>query len=153
MVISYRFYQKGVVSINIDPIIAIIPTLLGLWIIVSIPVYLAARAVTSGRAKFTQAMGVTILGPLAYIGVVTVSTIILGSIVGGIATLPAIILALIVWLWVYKTSFKTGWLAATGIAALAMIVFIAASFIVVFAMGMLIPGIPQQILPMPLQQV
>jgi hypothetical protein len=139
--------------IDAGAIIALIPTLLGLWIIVSVPVYLAARVVTSGRAKFAQAMGATILGPLAYLAVTIVSTAVLGSIVGGIATIPAIILALLVWLWVYKASFKTGWLAAIGIAVLAIIVFIAASFIVVFAMGILIPGSQQPILPAPLQQV
>jgi len=140
-------------AMDAGAIVSLIPTLLGLWIIVSVPVYLVARVVTSGTAKFTQAMGATILGPLAYLAVVIVSTAILGSIVGGIATLPAIILALIVWLWVYKASFKTGWLAATGIAVLAIIVFIAASFIVVFGMGILMPNTPAPALPVPLQQV
>ncbi|MGH9909470.1 MAG: hypothetical protein ACRD32_02400 [Nitrososphaerales archaeon] len=141
-------------GIDVGTIIALIPTLLGLWIIVSIPVYLAARVVTGGVARFTQAMGATILGPAAYLAVITFSTAILGSIVGGIATLPAVILALLVWLWIYKASFKIGWLAAIGIAVLAIIVFIVASFVIVFAMGMLMPGTTPPMLPgTPLHQV
>ncbi|MFQ5941845.1 MAG: hypothetical protein ACE5KA_09140 [Nitrososphaerales archaeon] len=139
-------------DIDIGGIIAIIPALLGIWIIVSIPVYIAARVVTSGRAKFIQAMGATILGPLAYLVVVIISTAILGSIVGGLATLPAIILALIVWLWVYKASFKTGWLAAIGISILAIIVFIAASFVVMIAMSILLPDFAAPSIPLPLHQ-
>ena len=140
-------------AIDAGSILVLIPILLGLWVIVSVPVYLAARVVTSGRAKFTQAMGATILGPLAYLAVVIVSTAILDSIVGGMATLLAIVLALIVWLWVYKASFKTGWLAAIGIAMLAIIVFIVASFIIVLAMGIFLPGAPQPVLPAPLKQI
>lgn len=140
-------------GMDVSAILALIPTLLGLWIIISIPVYLAARVVTSGRARFVQAMGATILGPFAYLAVLIVSTAILGSIVGGLATIPAVILALIVWLWVYKRSFKTGWLAAGGIAILAIIVFIAASFIIMFTMGMFMPESQQPVLPAPLQQV
>lgn len=154
MIISYSFHQKYVAGIDVGTIITLIPTLLGLWIIVSIPVYVAARVVTGGMARFTQAMGATILGPAAYLAVITVSTAILGSIVGGIATLPAVILALLAWLWIYKASFKIGWLAATGIAVLAIIVFIAASFVVVFAMGMFMPGTTPPVLPAtPLRQV
>tara|TARA_Y100000780_G_C13687685_1_gene418278 strand:+ start:2851 stop:3279 length:429 start_codon:yes stop_codon:yes gene_type:complete len=142
-----------VVVIDTGSILTLVPVLLGLWIIVSIPVYLAASVVTSGRAKFTQAMGATILGPLAYLAVVVVSTVILGSIIGGMATLLAIVLALIVWFWIYKTSFKTGWLAAIGIAILAIIVFIVMSFIIMLVMEIFLPGIPQPILPVPLQQI
>ena len=144
--------KRGLTGIDIEAMIFLVPTLIGLWIIVSIPVYLAARLVTSGTAKFTQAMGATILGPLAYILVLILVTEGLGFVVGGSATLLAIILALVVWFWVYKFSFKTGWIAAIGIALLAIIVFIIASFIVVVVLGILFPGIPQPILPSPLQQ-
>lgn len=144
--------KKSLTGIDIGAIILLVPMLLGLWIIVSIPVYLAARVVTTGRAKFTQAMGATILGPLAYILVLILATEVLGFVVKGTATLLAIILALVVWLWVYKSSFKTGWIASIGIALLAIIVFIIASFIVVFALGIFFPGIPQPVLPSPLHQ-
>ncbi|MGQ9719622.1 MAG: hypothetical protein ACUVWK_07305 [Nitrososphaerales archaeon] len=35
------------------------------------------------------------------------------------------------WLWVYKSSFKTGWLQALGIALLAVVVFFILSLIIV----------------------
>lgn len=141
------------VTIDTAAILTLIPTLLGIWIIISIPVYLAARVVTSGRAKFIQAMGATILGPIAYLIVLVISVAILGSFIGGMATIPAVILALIVWLWIYKASFKTGWLPALGIALLAFIVFIAVSVIITFVMGSVMPEFEQPILPSPLHQV
>lgn len=140
-------------AVDFGALLILIPTLLGLWVIVSIPVYIAARVVTGGRAKFTRAMGATVLGPMAYFGVVTISSIILGSIVGGIATIPAIILALLVWLWIYKVSFRTGWLASIGIAVIAIIVFVVASFGIMFAIGILMPDASPPPLPGPMHQV
>lgn len=140
-------------GIEASAIIALIPTLIGLWIIVSIPVYISAKIVTGGRAKFVQAIGATLLGPLIYLGVLFATATTLGSIAGAIATLPAVLLALIAWFWIYKISFKTGWLAAIGIAILAVIVFIVASFIIGIAMIALMPEAPPPVLPTPLQQV
>jgi len=140
-------------SVDASTIIALIPTLIGLWIIVSIPVYISAKIVTGGRAKFIQAMGATVLGPLAYAGVLFASMVAFGPIAGGIATLPAVILALMVWFWVYKASFKTGWLAAIGISILAVIVFIISSFIIGIAMVAIMPESPPPALPTPLQPV
>lgn len=146
-------HEIKVPSVDASTIIALIPTLIGLWIIVSIPVYISAKIVTGGRAKFIQAMGATVLGPVAYAGVLFVSMIAFGPIAGGIATLPAVILALIVWFWVYKASFKTGWLAAIGISILAVIVFIVSSFIIGIAMIAIAPDAPAPALPTPLQPV
>ncbi|MFQ5970402.1 MAG: hypothetical protein ACE5J2_07910 [Nitrososphaerales archaeon] len=140
-------------SVDASTIIALVPTLIGLWIIVSVPVYISAKIVTGGRAKFIQAMGATILGPLAYAGMLFASILALGPIAGGITTLPALVLALIVWFWVYKASFKTGWLAAIGIAILAFVVFIVASFIIGIAMLAIMPESPPPALPTPLQPV
>lgn len=139
-------------SIDASAIVTLIPTLIALWIIVSIPVYISAKIVTGGRAKFVQAIGATLLGPLTYVGVLFAITIALGSIAGAFATLPAVLLALVAWFWVYKASFKTGWLAAIGIAIIAVIVFIVAGFIISIAMIAIMPGAPPPALPMPLQQ-
>ncbi len=138
---------------GLSSIIPLIPTLIGTWIIVSIPVYVSAKIVTGGRAKFIQAIGATLLGPVTYAGVLFLSTLILGHIAGVLATLPAVFLALIAWLWVYKASFKTGWLAAIGIAILAVIAFIVAGFIMSMVMVTIMPQTPPPKLPMPLQQV
>jgi hypothetical protein len=53
---------------------------------------------------------------------------------------------------VYKSSFKTGWWAAIGIALLAIIVFIAASFILMFVLGIVAPDVQQPPLPSPFHQ-
>ena len=140
-------------DIDISAIAVLIPTLIALWIIVSIPVYISAKIVTGGRAKFVQAIGATLLGPLTYAGVLFAITVILGPLAGAIAALPAVLLALIAWFWIYKVSFKTGWIAAIGIAVIAVIVFIAASFIIGIAMIAIMPDAPPPALPMPLQQV
>lgn len=140
-------------AIDLPTIIAFIPTLIGLWVIVSVPVYISAKIVTSGRASFVQAMGATVLGPLAYVGVLLATMMAVGSFTDmRVAFLPLII-ALVAWLGVFKASFKTGWLAAIGIAALAVIVFIVAGLLIGFALIMFMPDIAPQPLPLPLHQV
>ncbi len=125
-----------------------IVTLLGLWVIVSIPVYISAKILTAGRVRLIHAMGATALGPIVYGGVVSVSVGLLGSVLGTQAVIPAIILAFIAWLWVYKSIFKTGWGRAFGIAVLALIVFIVLAFILSLAMGMIIPLLGER-MPIP----
>ncbi len=129
-----------------------ISTLVGLWIIVSVPVYVSAKILTAGRARFTQALGATVLGPLVYAGVLIAVTVVVGSFAPPLAFL-LMLPALIAWIWVFKTIFKTGWLAAIGIAALAVIVFIGAGFLITLALIIFVPALPPQPLPMPLRPV
>ncbi|MEM4285488.1 MAG: hypothetical protein QXS98_03660 [Candidatus Nitrosocaldus sp.] len=114
-------------------------TLVLLWAIVSIPVYISAKMLTVGRVRLVHAMGATALGPIVYAGVVLVSVRLLGSILGAQASIPAMLLAFISWLWVYKSIFKTGWIRAFGIAVLAVILFIVLAFILSLAMSMILP--------------
>ena len=58
-------------------IIAMLIGLLVLWVVVSIPVWIAAKILTLGRAKFTRAMLVTAIGPIVYAVVFFASTAIL----------------------------------------------------------------------------
>ncbi len=140
---------------SIDPstLVTLIPLLIVLWIIVSVPVYFSAKIVTNGRARFTQAMGATALGPIVYAIVVFATIFVLGAIVGALATLPAVLLALLAWLGVFKSLFQTSWLKALGIAVLAIAVFIVASFLIGIATVAIVPGLPAQPLPTPLQPV
>jgi hypothetical protein len=94
-----------------------------LWIIVSIPVYIAGKIVTAGKSTLGEAMIATLLGPIVYALTVIVVDFFLGAIIGAGAYTWAIILALIAWVGVYKASFETGWLGAIAIAILAIIVF------------------------------
>jgi hypothetical protein len=95
--------------------------LLILWIIVSIPVYLAAKLLTGGRARFSRAMIATLIGPIVFALVLVVGFVITSAIAGGLGIL-ALFLAFIAWIWVFKGEFRTGWIQALGIAILSVIV-------------------------------
>jgi|YelNatPaOPRAMG01_1025707.scaffolds.fasta_scaffold147022_1 hypothetical protein len=106
-----------------------------MWIIVSIPVYIAAKIIKGGKASFGQAMLATLLGPIVFAFVRTVAILFLGFLGVSQAALLALVLAFIFWLWVYKASFNTGWLQAFGIALLAIVVYIVLALII----GILVP--------------
>jgi len=121
--------------VDLLSLIVILVVLIVLWILVSIPVYIAAKAVTGGKASFGQAMLATLLGPIVFALVRYIAILFLGFLSIGSASLLALVLAFIAWLWVYKSSFHTGWLQALGIALLAIVVFIVLSLII----GILVP--------------
>ncbi len=136
---------------------SVIIGLLILWIIVSIPVWIAAKILTGGRVKFTRAMFVTALGPITYAVVFFISAALLTAIVGDL-TVPLIIgfiVAFISWIGVFKIGFDTGWLRALGIAILAIIVFAVIGLIISFFIQLIVPEAPPitPIPPFPLQQV
>jgi hypothetical protein len=124
--------------------------LLILWIVVSIPVWISAKILTMGRARFTRAMLVTAVGPVIYAIVYFISTVLLTVTLGerlSIATI-SFILAFIAWIGVFKWGFETGWLRALGIAILATVVFIVIGAILSVAIHALMPETPQ-ITPFP----
>jgi len=136
---------------------SVIIGLLVLWIIVSIPVWIAAKILTRGRVKFGRAMLVTALGPIIYAIVFFLFTALLTAIVGD-STVPIItgvIVAFIAWIGVFKKGFDTGWLRALGIAILAIIVFAVIGLIISFLIQLIVPEAPPitPIPPIPLQQV
>lgn len=116
-------------------LVVLIIGLIILWIIVSIPAYLAGKVVTSGRSTFGEAMLATLFGPIVYAVTLIVVDYFLGAIIGGEASVIALILAFIAWVWVFKASFKTGWLGGLGIAILSVIVFWILSMILGFLFG------------------
>ncbi|HEX6281727.1 MAG TPA: hypothetical protein VFZ67_05820 [Nitrososphaera sp.] len=127
--------------------------LLVLWIIVSIPVWVAAKILTRGRVTFSRAMLVTALGPIIYAIVFFIFAALLTAIVGD-PTLPVIIgfiVAFIAWIGVFKKGFHTGWLRALGIAILAIIVFAVMGLIISLLIQLIVPQAPP-ITPIPLQQ-
>ena len=136
---------------------SVIIGLLVLWIIVSIPVWIAAKILTRGRVKFGRAMLVTALGPIIYAIVFFLFAASLTAIVGD-PTVPIItgfIVAFIAWIGVFKKGFDTGWLRALGIAILAIIVFAVIGLIISFLIQLIAPEAPPitPIPPIPLQQV
>lgn len=133
---------------------AVIIGLLVLWIIVSIPVWVAAKILAMGRVSFSRAMLVTALGPIVSVVVFFIFAALLTAIVGD-PTLPVIIgliVAFVAWIGVFKRGFHTGWLRALGIAMLAVIVFAVIGFIISLLMQVIVPEAPP-ITPIPLQQV
>lgn len=133
---------------------AVIIGLLVLWIIVSIPVWLAAKILTMGRVSFSRAMLVTAFGPIVSAIVFFIFAALLTAIVGD-PTLPVIIgliIAFVAWIGVFKRGFHTGWLRALGIAILAIIVFAVIGLIISLLMQVIVPEAPP-ITPIPLQQV
>ncbi len=133
---------------------AVIIGLLVLWIIVSIPVWVAAKILAMGRVSFSRAMLVTALGPIVSVVVFFIFAALLTAIVGD-PTLPVIIgliVAFVAWIGVFKRGFHTGWLRALGIAMLAVILFAVIGLIVSLLMQVIVPEAPP-ITPIPLQQV
>jgi hypothetical protein len=110
-----------------------------LWVIVSLPVYAAAKVVTSGKATLGEAMVATLGGAIVYVVVLFAVSFFLGTLLGPAAGLIAFILAFIAWLAVYKASFETGWLGAIGVAILAAIVIIIVNVFLVALFGVAIP--------------
>jgi hypothetical protein len=133
---------------------AVILGLIALWIIVTIPVWIAAKILTLGKAKFTRAMLVTAIGPIVYAIVFFISAAVL-TVAFDDSTIPAIIafiLALIAWIGVFKKGFDTGWIRALAIAILATVVFAVIGIIITLIIQAIVPGAPP-ITPIPLQQV
>lgn len=85
------------------------------WLIASIAVYLAARAVTGGEATFKAALLLTSFGVV----IVAVSSAFAGSLLGSTI---GVVVALVVWLCLIKYSFRAGWLGAFAIAILATVI-------------------------------
>ena len=133
---------------------AFIIGLIALWIIVTIPVWIAAKVLTLGKAKFTRAMLVTAVGPIVYAIVFFIIAGIL-TVALGDSTIPAVIafiIAFVAWIGVFKKGFDTGWIRALAIAILAIIVFAVIGVIITLVMQAIVPGAPP-ITPIPLQQV
>jgi len=114
-------------------------TLVILWIIISIPVYFAGKAVTGGKASFGEAMGATLGGGLAYFIVYYGVVLLLGSILGSSTALLALILAFIVWLAVYRASFDTSWFGALGIVIVGWLILLVLDFFLVQLFGVSVP--------------
>lgn len=120
-------------------LLILVVALLILWVVVSIPVYFAGKAITLGNASFGDAMGATLGGGVAYVVVYYGVTLFLGTLLGAPAVVFAFILALLVWLAVYRASFDTGWLQAVGIVAVAWVILLVLDVVLVQTFGVGFP--------------
>lgn len=114
-------------------------SLLILWIVVSIPVYISGEFLTGGRASFGEAMGATLGGSLAYVLILWAGSILLVPILGASAVVIAFVLALVVWVAIYSAAFEVGWLRAVGIVAVGWLVLIIMNAVLVSLFGVGLP--------------
>ncbi len=121
-------------------VLVFIAGLIILWIIVSIPVYIAGKVVTVGESTLGDAMVSTIFGPIVYAITLFGVNYLLGATAGTVGYVLALVLAFIGWLWVFKASFDAGWLGALAIALLAILVFAAISFLYGALLGIIVPA-------------
>jgi len=113
--------------------------LIVLWVVISIPVYFAGKAIKGGNARFGQAMGATLGGVVVYYVVYLVVAFFLGAVIGPSADALALILGLIAWLAVFRGSFHTSWLGAIGIVVIAWLILLVLDFLLVAAFGVKFP--------------
>jgi hypothetical protein len=111
-----------------------------LWVLVSVPVYLAGKVVTSGQSTLGDAMIATVFGPIVYVVTLLVVDLLFSSILGSTAYIVALVLAFIAWLGVFKISFGTGWLGSLAIALLAILVYAAISTLFGILLDVVIPA-------------
>ncbi len=114
-------------------------TLLVLWIVISIPVYISGELITGGRADFGSAMGATLGGALAYILILWAGTFLLTPLLGYTGAVFAFLFALLVWVAVYRAAFDTGWLGAAGIVIVGWLVLVVMDLILTSLFGVAIP--------------
>lgn len=129
-------------SMDLVGIIIAVLALVFVWIIVSIPAYIAGKVVAKENATFGKAMLATLLGPIVYVIILVAADFVLGGLLGTTGYILGIILAFIAWIGVYKVVFKTGWLGAFAVAILALIAFIVMLLIIGFFLGTFLPFVP-----------
>jgi hypothetical protein len=113
---------------------------IAIWIIASIPAYIAGKMVTGGKATFGEAMGATLGGVVVYALTVVLVGFFLGAVIGPTAILWGVILGFIAFLGVYKSAFRTGWLGAFGIAVMSVIVALVLNLIIGAIFGVSFPA-------------
>jgi hypothetical protein len=142
-------------SIFTSIIIAII-SLVIIWAIVSVPVWISAKILTSGRASFGRAMVVTAAGPIVYALVLIISTSFISLAIGNRSPLivsMGLVLAFLAWIYVFKRGFETGWIRGAGIALLAIFVFVIIGVVIALFTPLLVPNAPPIITTQPFQRV
>jgi len=135
---SFALFAPIIGQLTLVDLVLLVVGLIILWVIVSIPVYLAGKIVTSGESTLSDAMIATLFGPIVYTVTLFVVDYLLGNIIGSGAYVGALVLAFLGWVWVFKASFKTTWLGALAIAILAILVFAVMSIIFGTLLGIVV---------------
>ncbi len=111
-----------------SPIIVGLLSIIVGWIVAALSLFFAGRVVSGKEASFGEALLIALVGPII-VGIVgSISTFLLGPIIG-------LLLSLLIWLWVIKSVFGIGWGSAFVISILALFMFIVAVAVVSLALG------------------
>ena len=142
--------------IDLASIIITITSLVIIWMTVSIPVWISAKIFLSCRASFGRTMLVTAVGSIVYAVVLIISTTIISLAIGNrlsLITSLGVILAFLAWIYVFKRGFETGWIRATAIAIVAILVFIMIGLAIGSFTHQIVPNVPPVIITQPFQSV
>ncbi len=111
-------------------IIAIIVLLIS-WAILSIPLWLAAKVLTAGKATLGAAMIGMLLGGIVFLVVYAVTYLLTDTFTSSSnAMIVASMISFLAFLGLYKILFDVGWLKALAIAILAIIFTLIMYFII-----------------------
>jgi len=114
-------------------------SLVVLWVVVSIPVYISGELITDGKADFGSAMGATLGGAVFYVIVLWAGTFLLTPLLGASALAISFVLAILAWLAVYRASFNTSWLGALGIVLVGWLVLLVVDVVLTSLFGVSFP--------------
>ena len=64
-----------------------------------------------------------------------------------------LVLAFLAWIYVFKRGFETGWIRGTGIALLAIIVFVIIGVVIALFTHLIVPNAPPIITTQPFQPI
>jgi hypothetical protein len=137
-------------------VIITIVSLVIIWAIISVPIWISAKILTSGRARFGRAMLVTAIGPIVYALVLIISTSFVSLALGNrlsLIMLLGVVLAFLAWIYVFKRGFETGWIRAAAIAVLAIIVFVVIGVVIALVTHVFVRNMPPIIPTQPFQSV
>ncbi len=116
------------------------------WAIASMPLWLAARLLTGGRATLGAAMLGMLLGGIVFAVVYLITYSITSSFTSsGTAGILALVLSFLAFLGLYRELFNVGWLRALAIAILAVVLAIVIPIIIaaiLAALGLTLPALP-----------
>lgn len=132
-------YLPIIGELTLINVVIFIAGLIILWLLVTIPVYLAGKIVTAGESSMGDAMIATLFGPVVYVVTLFGVNFFLGELIGSAAYVLALAIAFAAWIWVFKANFDTGWLKALAIAVLAILIFAVIS-ILFGTIGVLVPA-------------
>jgi len=119
MINYYKMSDLGTLLAGIGAIV-IIFLILG-WIIITIPVYLAAK-IFGSDASFLKAMVAVLLAGILS-GIIIIIFVYISIVYGSfILIILGLIIAFIAVLGVYKSMFNVGWMAAFGIIIVSIII-------------------------------